>query len=256
MAELGPCKKLERALKILFEIYGRKDYWLGFGGLWGLVCNDGVIPDGDLDVCMLFPQDWRRLIARYKAHGFVNSKVILSDVDQSQALYAGFNKQMGRKPDGSPDMLHICVSFWFPHNGVRYFCHDEKFDLKGPGVPKSGYFLKGVPSWAVEDPKAFHMVDWPGLPNGTQVRVPIWPGTILDHCYPLWPFRKQRYVPKHYGDIRQDKSKSYHHGGAISPYRLHLKSLREFANIKGIEKQLAENREEYFTRLKNLRVRG
>jgi len=247
MAELKPCKELELVIRGLFDVFGRRDYWLGFGGLWGLVCNNGIIPDGDLDICMLYPRDVEDVIRRFSAINYSNSKVIENDQD-GRALYAGFNR---------PGYPHICVSFWYPFQGIRYFCHDEKFEMQGRGVPPSGYFFKGVPAWAVENTEAFHMVDWPGLPNGCQIRVPIWPGVLLDHCYPLWAFRKQRYVLEKYGDVRPKQSKSYHHGGAISPYRVQVKSMAAFANNpKGIQDQIAKNQVDYFSRLKTLRVRG
>jgi hypothetical protein len=244
---LGPSKQLEGTLRLLYEAFGRTGWWLGFGGLWGLVMNGGVIPDGDLDICMLYPTDWKKVVSAMKSRGYVCSKVLLNDAEPENALYAGFNRK------GFP---HICISFWYPYCDVRYFCHDEKHTSSGVCVPKDGYWLKGVPGWAVENSEAFHLVDWPGLPGSVQVSVPIWPGVILDHCYPLWAFKKQRYVPTGYGDVRPESCASYHKGGAISPYRIHVRSMKELSDINKIKSQSEVNKIDYYSRLKNLRVRG
>lgn len=246
MPELVPSKPLEVSLRMLYETFGKRDWWLGFGGLWGLIANRGVIPDGDLDVCFLYPQPWEQIVRKFESRGWMCSKVILNDCDKSKALYAGFNRN---------NFPHICVSIWYPHNGIRYFCHDQDHELHGPGVPTAGYHFKGVPAWAVENQDAFRMVDWPGIDGRTQVRVPVWPGVLLDHCYPSWAYRSQRYIPKDYNDIRPDKTISYHSGGAISPYRVHLKSMSQWVDARYVQEQLDTNRVDYWHRLKNVRPR-
>lgn len=240
-----PSRELEQTVNIINEVFGKRDYWLCFGGLWGIIMNDGVIPDDDVDVGVLYPYDWRRVEKRFRSYGYRLSKAMVNDQDQNQVLYAGFEHSQ---------RFHICVSFWYPHDGYRYFCHDSQGCIpagSGAQIPSKGYSFKGVPAYAVEDQeRGFKMVDWPGLPGKTKVRVPIYPGVILDHLYPAWAFRKQRYVLQEYGEVHHDKMASYHKGGAISPMRIHARSMADFNNAKFVQNELERNTADYRMRLK------
>jgi hypothetical protein len=129
------------------------------------------------------------------------------------------------------------LSFWYEHNGIRYYCHDNAGEIKGEMVPPSGYWFKGVVSEFVKD---FVMVEWPGINQQYKIRVPIYSGMVLDSMYPMWAFRKQRYEIRK-NNVEMDKTASYHEGGATSPFRVHVKSMSEFINGAGIKSQLVES---------------
>lgn len=243
--ELTPCKGLESTVRIINEVFYKRDYWICFGGLWGIIMNDGIIPDGDLDVGVLYGYDWKKLVKRFNSYGYQLSKAMLNDVDQEHILYAGFEHNQ---------YPHICVSFWYPHDGYRYFCHDSQGCIpagSGAQVPSKGYSFKGVPAYAVDDQVlGFKMVDWPGLPGRCKIRVPVYPGVMLDHLYPAWAYRKQRYVVQEYGEIHRDRMESYHKGGAISPMRVHVRSMGDFNNPNFLAKEIERNKNDYAVKLK------
>lgn len=243
MPTLGPSKKLESTLRIISSAMRCSNtaagaqsvrYWLCFGGLWGIVQNNGIIPDGDLDLCCYYGEDWRPIAHAFKRHGYDNTKVLVNDTDKDKALYAAFESK-------DEDLPHICLSFWYEHAGVRYYCHDQHHEVHGVGVPEHGYSFKGVPAGLVEDtPENFFFCEWPGIPGSIKVRVPRSPGGILDHLYPAWPYRRQRYMAKY--EVVPDKMVCYHRGGAISPYMIHVKSMAEWANSRLVSDRLAEGR--------------
>jgi hypothetical protein len=242
---LKPGDLLERTIRVVQSAfqYAGVPYWLGFGGLWGLIQNEGVVPDSDLDYCTYYGGSYERLVksmsmspGRYTA-----TRVLLDDTNPSAALYAGFNSSVGYP--------HICVSFWYKHKGIRYYCHDQRHEVQGVKAPPGGYWFRGVPAEAVDGDEMFRMVEWPGINQQFKVRVPRFPGVILDHCYPDWPYRKQRYnIQEH--KIQKDKMASYHKGGATSPYAVYVKSMRQWRNEAYIQNQLAEGRQKWNTRLK------
>lgn len=240
-----PSKGLEQTVQIINDVFAKRDYWLCFGGLWAIIMNNGEIPDDDVDVGVLYPHDWRRVERRFRSYGYRLSKAMVNDQDQERVLYAGFEHSQ---------YCHICVSFWYPHDGYRYFCHDSQGCIPagaGAQIPSKGYSFKGVPAYAVEDQeRGFKMVDWPGLPGKTKVRVPIYPGVILDHLYPAWAFRKQRYVLDGYGDVRPGQMASYYKGGAISPVRIHAKSMSDFDNPQFVASEIARNADDYRVKIK------
>lgn len=243
---LEPGQKLEKTLKVINNAmnYASVPYWLCFGGLWGLIQNDGVVPDGDLDLCTYYGQDYRRIAKAFAATPgrYIMTKAIVSDTDKDMALYCGFNSEAG--------LPHLCLSFWYPHEGISYYCHDQAHEVKGVGVPASGYFFRGVPTYAIEKDDCFRLVEWPGIVQSIKIRVPRFPGVVLDHLYPDWAFRQQKYNIDRKHTVIRDKSVSYHKGGAISPYAVHVVSMNDFQNKKHIEQQLAEGRKKWEIRLK------
>jgi hypothetical protein len=241
---IGPSDILEKTIKVItlaFRTAGI-DYWLGFGGLWGLVQNGGVIPDDDLDFCTFYGANWKRLKQVLESRGYTMTKALQNDADPENVLYMGFNKK---------DWPHICVSFWYPHNGIRYYCHDQNFEVTNGsvGVPASGYYFKGIPESCLQE---FRYVEWPGIVQNVKVRVPRFPGAILDHCYPDWGYIKQRYTISHEHQIDPDKTISVFKGGAVSPYMVHVKSMHQWSDSRYINQQIEAGRQKWLNRLKAL----
>jgi hypothetical protein len=237
---LEPSPKIETTIRVINQVMSRSvnNYWLCFGALWGIVMNKGVIPDGDLDICVMYGEDYNKIQKTFLCApgGYTMAHALVDDVT-GKALHCSFN---------SKTLPHICLSFWYPHNGIRYFCHDQNFEVSGIGVPKSGYFFKGVPDSALQ---YFRMVEWPGINQMHKINVPRFPGAVLDNLYPDWAYRKQRYNIKN-NNVEEEKMVSYHKGGAISPYRVHVQSMSSFSDNKGIEIELLKNKASYDTEIK------
>lgn len=240
---LEPCKKLESAISVINTVmnYARVKYWLSFGGLYGLIRNNGTIPDSDLDLCTNYGVDHNRIIKAFSGSPgrYNNTKVLVSDVDRTKALYAAFSSSAG--------FPHICLSFWYEHNGIAYYCHDQKKEVEGVGVP-SGYFFKGCP---VECIKEFKMVEWPGISQMYKIRVPRFPGRMLDNMYPDWAYRIQKYNVEN-NKVQPDKLDSYHKAGAKSPYEVHVSSMAQWNDRRYIDDQLTKSMQRWNSLLKNM----
>ena len=238
-----PSDILENSLKSInycFQ-YSRIPYFMSFGGLYALIRNNGTIPDHDLDICTYYGQDWKKIKKIFEGRGYVCGKVMLNDADPDNALYMSFNH---------PKFLHICLTFWIKKHGIRWYCHDNQFTVENIGFPKIGYFLKGVPAELVDDETLFRWVEWPGINQMTKVRVPRFPGGFLDHMYEDWGYKKSRYNIDKKHTIIEDKRKSYHKGGAISPYMVHLDSIADFEDAKKYQIRLEEGQKNYKIHLK------
>jgi len=246
MSDLKPSKDLEKTIRIVDRIFGRLriPYWLSFGGLWGIVKNNGVVPDGDLDYCIHYGADWKKVVALFERCGWTKSKVMLNDTNLDQAVYFGFNRK------GFP---HMCVSCWWLHDGIRYYCHDQNRDLRQGtiGVPKSGYYFKGVPAEYVDGEHCLKKVEWPGISGIAKVSVPVRTG-MLDYMYPCWGYKKQRYVPFDY-KVNEGKMVSIWKGGATSPYMVHVRSMAEWNDKTGIKRQLERSMLKWNAKLKEMR---
>lgn len=243
---LQPGRELENSLRIINHVmnYSGVKYWLCFGGLWGLVRNNGIVPDGDLDLCTYYGVDYERVAKSFSGSPgrYEMQKAVIDDVNK-MALYCHFV--------GAGGLPHICLSFWYLHDGIRYYCHDQHHEVVGVGIPKSGYFFRGLPASSVEEtPDNFKMVEWPGINQATKIRVPRFPGMILDNLYPDWAYQKQRYEVKNY-KVDEERMASYHKGGAISPWAVHVNSLNDFQNAGYIKSELLKSREAWNIRLKN-----
>lgn len=222
-------------------------YWLCFGALWGIVMNRGVVPDGDLDLCTYYGQDWKFIRHGFESRGYKCSKVLLNDVDRESALYMGFEPH-------DHSMPHICLSFWYLHDGIRYYCHDQHHEVHGEGVPAHGYSFKGVPDVLVDPGREnWSMVEWPGISGSVKVRVPTSPGGILDALYPAWAYRKQRYNPKDH-QVIDEKCTSVYHGGAISRWMVHVDSMRQWDDAKHVGDQLKDGRARWLHAVTALRL--
>jgi hypothetical protein len=245
-ALLGPGKQMENTLRIINQAmnYSGSKYWLCFGGLWGLIQNNGVIPDGDFDLCTYYGEDYERIAKAFEGSPgqYKMSKALISDTE-GKALYCSFGSTAGYP--------HICLSFWYLHKGIRYYCHDQHHEVEGVGVPKSGYFFRGVPAYSV-DPEEdnFRMVEWPGVHQTAKIRVPRQSGVILDHLYPDWAYRTQKYEVKT-GTVDESRMASYHKGGAISPYAVHKMSMRDWENELHTKDELSKSLNAWKIRLKN-----
>lgn len=244
---LAPGEMIEKAIRVIDRAfrYAKTHYWLYFGALWGLCQNNGTIPDGDFDVCVYYGSDWKKIVKSFQQFGYAMSKALQNDVDKDNIMYCGFNKE------GWP---HICLSFWYLHDNIRYYCHDQNFEIKsGVGVPPSGYFFKGVPDFFVHDESVFRRVEWPGIRQSFKINVPMLPA--LDYLYPCWPYIKQRFqILHHEVDANKDKSISIYRHGAISPYMVHVKSMAQWKDKNYIDNQLQEGRNKWNRKLKELRT--
>ncbi len=244
---VSPGRGIEIVLRVLPQAfnYSGVPYWLCFGGLWALVRNSGIIPDGDFDVCTYYGHDYQRIEKAFRGvpGHYVMTKAIVDNTDHSKALYCAYSSQ-----EGYP---HICLSFWYLHDGIRYYCHDQHHEVEGVGIPRSGYFFRGIPAYAVEDdPNNFRTVEWPGINQQYKIRVPRAAGVVLDNLYPDWAFKKQHYEVKP-GVIEEDKMVSYHKGGAISPYAVHVSSMADWNNEGHVKQELVKSRAAWLIRLKN-----
>lgn len=211
-----------------------------------MIQNFGVIPDGDFDLCTYYGQDHKRLAKAFEGSPgrYIMTKALMSDKEPDKALYCSFGSQVG--------LPHICLSFWYLHEGIRYYCHDQHHEVEGTGIPKSGYYFRGLPALLVdEDENNFRMAEWPGINQMTKVRVPRFPGMVLDNLYPDWAYRRQRYEIGKPGKIDLDRMASYHKGGAVSPYAVHVQSMKDFGNTKYIQEELSKSKQAWTVRLKN-----
>ena len=245
--ELKPSAELEKSIRIINHNmnYTRIPYWLSFGALWGLVRNNGTVPDGDFDICTYYGADWKKIRKVFESRGFTMSKALINDADPENILYMGFNH---------PEYAHVCISFWYPAHGMRWYCHDENKDVPmgQTGVPKSGYYMKGVPAEIVNDESMFKMVEWPGIDGLDKIRVPIMAGTMLDNLYIGWAYKKQHYVPGSSHLVDVDKLRSYYAGGAQARYAVHLDTFGQMADKPYIDRELAKSEAAWRLRLKEI----
>jgi hypothetical protein len=227
MFSLRPSLIVENTLNEINSIL-HDDYWLCFGGLWGLISNRGVVPDNDFDFCSFYgTKESLTYRQRFEAKGWTCGRVVLNDVPEADGirypLYMGFGKA------GYP---HVCLSFWYPAQDKYWFCHDEKKEVKnGDEKPLSEFHLKGIPKEFLKD---FMRVEWYACNPKTTVRVPVMAGSILDLCYSKWAFRIHKYWPEGYQmDWGKYVSVNDPHWfkdinkGANSPYQVRVKSMAE-----------------------------
>ena len=245
---LNNYEAVERVLRIVQQVmsYSGTPIWLCFGALWARIMNNGVIPDGDFDFCTYHGVDYLRIEKAFKAAPgrYVLTKTLLDDTDQGKALYCSYGSQEG--------LPHICLSFWYLHDGIRYYCHDQHREIAegSCGVPPSGYWFRGIPAPLVADEiDNFRMAEWPGVNQMVKVRVPRFPGMILDNMYPDWAYKMQHYEVKT-GIIQEEKMVSYFKGGAISPYCVHVKSMNNFNNKAHVDGELLRSMLEWKKKLK------
>jgi hypothetical protein len=235
---------MESTFKIINSCmsYTRTKWWLDFGGLWGLIKNNGTIPDGDLDICCLYPAPWQKIRKMFEGRGYSCTRVMLNDADNSQAVYMSFDH---------PKFLHICLSIWYPARGVRWYCHDNAREISGEGIPSIGYYFKGMPAELVEGDDKFRMVEWPGINQQTKVSVPVYPGSFMDYKYPSWAYTIQRYNINSKHTVESDKMVSIHKGGAMSPHQVHLNSIADFNRDSIYNAKAQEGTRNYVIQLKN-----
>jgi hypothetical protein len=243
---LEPCLKLERTIRVIHSVFGgaRINYWLGFGGLLGITKYDGIIPDDDFDICVMYGTDYRRIERSFYRFGFKMVRAMQNDMDPSNVVYAGFN------PLDREKFAHVCVSFWYLHDGIRYYCHDQAHEVVGTMVPPSGYFFKGVPDHVVNDERLFRLVEWPGIPQRAKIRVPRFPGEMLDCTYRDWAYQKQKYTVGKKFEFKPEMAAPYNKSSAKSRYRVHVKSMAQWNDTKYIQQQLKLSEAQWWTDLK------
>ena len=238
--ELKPSRQLEKLLQNSNTGLAGIPHWLSFGGLCGMIADRGIIYDGDLDWCTFYGQDYESISRSMTSAGFTVKKVLLFG---DKAIYMGF----------SHPVAHVCLSFWYRWKHLCFYCHDQSNEVpSGIGVPASGYYFKGVPSYLVD---YFYDAEYPGIPQATKVRVPVLAGALLDHCYPAWCYHKQRHVIRDY-QVEEDrqifinnpvynKSAISFEKGYVRPYRVHVMSPDEFKDENLIYKQLEQSETEW-----------
>jgi hypothetical protein len=237
--ELRPGKLIEQTIGEIEGIFEEITHWTCFGALWGLIRNEGTIPDGDLDVCVHYGASWKEISEKAAKYGYETKKVVVNDIDKDKALFLGLIK----------NEIYICLSFWVPFGDLLFWGHDQDNEVKnGVGIV-SHYFFKGAPKWLVSK---LVKVEWPGIIQNVKITVPLFAGSLLDLCYPGWPYLKQRYVIQNH-TYQRDKCISvndpmYVKGSkerAESRYTLNLKTMDEFKDVEKINKQLEENVEKW-----------
>lgn len=246
---LKPCKQLEQILRKIewvFTLQVRIPYWIHFGGLLAIIKKDGVIPDGDIDLCTYYEnnQHARKIIDLFCSQGYKLKKVLLNDTNQNEILYCGFD---WGKPQTTEQYIsekfypHICLSFWYPHNNTRYYCHDQNNDIPAgtEGVPKSGYYFKGFPAEYVQE-KYLKTVEWPGICAKTKISVPIFP--CLSKMYPGWGYNQQRYYINKKNEVDKTKMRDLWRETATSEQMVHVASMRDWENQGLIENELSAGR--------------
>jgi len=239
-----PSQLLENTLKMCHKAFAyaglAKKYWLSFGGLWGMIQNNGVVPDNDLDFCTYYGEDWQRIAKAMKASGYEMSHCMVSDTDR-KAIHMGFNHQK---------LMHICLSFWYKWGDLRFWAHDNQHEVKGVGTPNSGYWWKGMPAWIVDDDRYFKMAEWPGINQAVKIRVPLFAGSMLDNEYLCWGYTKQRYVIDRKHTIDPDRMASIHKGGVATRHTIHINSMAEWDNEAAIKAKFAESERAWWARAK------
>ena len=250
---LHPSKLLQEEIAACEDALAGIPHWLGFGGLYGLIYNQSIVPDSDLDYCTFYGGDYTRIVKAFEAHGYVNTKAMLDDTDPTKALYMGFNRKVHKRhltADAGDPKTHVCVSCWYPSQGIRWYCHDSNGEISGPGVPMSWSF-RGVPAEIVEDEGAIIQVEWPGIPGSNKVTVPLMGATMLDYLYIASAYKKQKYNVVDF-QPEWDKMVSIYSGGACSRYAAQLDSIARFKEDGFMQKQMAESKKKWLLKRKQL----
>jgi len=255
---LKPCKKLQKTLQIIDYVfrYTRTDYWIHFGALIAIAKKDGIIPDGDIDICTYYESNnsWERIVEMFKRKGFHMTKALQNDIEPNNILYCGFNPneaQTKEDYDREEFMPHMCLSFWYEHKGIRYYCHDQNREVTGGQVkvPPSGYFFKGFPAELVQK-KYLKRVEWPGIPGQYKISAPLLP--MLEYMYPGWIYNQQRYIVDKKNTVETDKLRDLCRTGASSPYQVHVQSMNDWKNEAYINQQLEESRRQWDAKIKTI----
>jgi len=223
---IAPGPAIDTMIRVLNDVF-KDRYFLAFGALYGLIRNEGTIPDGDIDVCTYYGSDIAPIEAAFKRKGYHLSKCILSDTD-GLPVYAGFNPN---RWDGKH--LHVCVLFMVECRGIYFWGHDRAQEMEGTGVPER-FYLNAVDADHLEPhDHNFRMVEWPGIKQVNKVRIPLCSGRFLDDCYPLWHSRCQKYNIPHSGAVNSGgRTTCYHRGGAYTKYRVDVKSIKDLDTVE------------------------
>lgn len=240
---IEPSERLQNTIRLIHKgfSYARSPYWLCFGGLWGIAQNGGVIPDGDLDICTYYGEDYERITKAFAALGYNRTRCMIDDTNPKNAVYCSFDH---------PKFIHFCLSFWFKHGENRYYCHDSGNEIKGVAVPSIGYHFRGMPASIVEGDHMFRMIEWPGIEQLYKIRAPRFPGAILDATYEDWAYQKQKYVISKKHPVKPEKMVSYHKGGAVSQYAVWVQSMAQWNDPRHVATQLENAKRKWMGMLK------
>jgi hypothetical protein len=241
-----PGKEIETTLKKVGPALNKatnQRYFLNWGGLLAVARYDGVSPDNDMDFATFYGVDYKIVERCMDAAGYNMTKCMLDDTDESKAVYCSFDKKAN-----SSVLMHICLTFLYPHDGIHYYCHDSRGEISGVGKP-SEYFFRGIPSEYVGEPVLFRDAEWPGIPQMTKVRVPRFPGVFLDYCYRDWGYVKQRYNIVNY-KYEKDKVEPLNKHGAMSPFAVNVKSMAQWKDERHVRSELKKSRAEWLKELK------
>ena len=255
---LKPCKQLQKTIQIIDYVfrYTRTPYFLHFGGLIAIAKKDGVVPDGDLDLCTYYEEShkWERIRKCFESKGFKMIKALQDDTNPRNILYCGFNPTIAQAPEDYEKeefFPHMCLSFWYEHKGIRYYCHDQHHEISGGNVavPPSGYFFKGFPAEWVQQ-KYLKRVEWPGIPGQYKISAPMLP--FLEYMYPGWIYNQQRYMVDRKNTVEPNKLRDLCRTGASSPWMVHVKSMNDWKNEAYINSQLEESRRKWDVKIKTM----
>lgn len=238
-------KNTMSALRLIFA-RAKMNYWLSWGALWALVRNKGVLEpkNRDFDICVPYGADFRRIEKAFTSMGYRMSHAMVDDTKPENALHCGFDPlQVGK-------FIHVCVAFLYPRESMFWYCHDSTNEISGVAAPNNGYYFRGFPKAGYDDDIYFRMVEWPGIEQSVKIRVPRFPGAILDICYPDWAYKKQRYNIGKNHEVIEEKMASYHKGGAAPKYAVWVKSMRDWNDNRHVQSQLQNSERKWKANLK------
>ena len=209
----------------------RMPYFLCFGTLLGLIRDRNVIPN-DTDIDLGIPEEHfqeRAVMACFERFNYkVYKRIRRDDVDMFDPL------------SRHEDLVYIsfvhdtlpCVDVfvWVLHKGIRYHTYDFLGENKErPSV----YHWKGIKDeWLSRVERSFFGTNKEPLFERV-VPFPLMYGHLLDHWYPDW--------------------KTPRPGESTTPWKLELKSCKQFKDKALISKQLEESRAKWEAELAAIR---
>ena len=241
-------EQIKNTMSALKRVFSRvnSNYWLSFGALWALIRNNGILEpkNRDFDICVPYGLDYKRLEQSFRGMGYKMSHAMVDDTRPSNALHCGFD------PVDQTKYIHICVAFLFPREDMLWYCQDSTNEIHGVASPNNGYYFRGFKKDGYDDDVFFRMVEWPGIDQMNKIRVPRFPGTVLDTYYPDWGYKKQRYNITKKHEVIEEKMQSYHQGGVVTKYAVWVKSMADWNNKSHVEDQLRNAQKKWITKLK------
>jgi len=222
--------KAERALKIIYTVLGsiRIKYFICFGSLLHLIRDRTVEPDKDIDIGVLYEEyDPSMVISGMEKWEYKLVNRVVDDI-RGKALYLQFEHQ------GRLKLPPIDIFAWYLHDKIRYHTYDTRQENKK--VPKK-YVFRGVPDKFLPRPYIHERKDekliktffgkWNDPYFKMEINAPLFYGSLLDIWYPNW--------------LKPNNMQS------ASPWKIEMKSCKQWDDIKYIKEQLKLGKEEYQT---------